>query len=224
MRWLAENWPQVLDLGGSHLAIALPAIVASVVLSVPLGFLAHRRRRLHGPLLSALGILYAIPSLPLLVVIPTLLGTGLRSPINMVLALTAYGVAILVRQVSDAFDAVPGDVVESADAAGFGRWRRFWQVELPLAVPVIAAGLRVVIVSTISLVTVGAVIGVHSLGTLFTDGFQRGIIGEVVTGLLATVILALVLDGLSVAGTRLLTPWTRPGVERAAPTGKGGAR
>lgn len=211
MRWLDSAWPQVLDLTVSHLVIALPAIALSVVLAVPLGFLAHRRRRLHGPLLALLGILYAIPSLPLLIMIPAAIGTGLRSPVNMVLALTLYGIAILVRQVSDAFDAVPSDTLESADAAGFGPWRRFWQVELPLAAPVIASGARVVVVSTISLVTVGAVIGVHSLGTLFTDGFQRGLPAEVLTGLVGTLVLALILDGLTVLLTRLVTPWTHPG-------------
>lgn len=209
MTWLSHNLGWVGTLALSHLGIAVPAILATLLVSLPLGWVAHRHRGLGGPLLSGLGVLYAIPSLPLLVVVPALVGTGLRSPVNMVVVLTVYGVAVLVRQVAQAFDAVPADVVRSAEAAGFTPAQRLWRIELPLAVPVIAAGMRVVVVSTISLVTVGAVIGVQSLGTLFTDGFQRGIVAEVATGLLATLALALVLDSATVLIARLLTPWTR---------------
>ena len=94
-------------------------------------------------------------------------------------------------------------------ALGLGRWRRFWGVELPLAVPVLVAGLRVVSASTVSLLTVGALVGVRSLGFLFTDGFQRRIVEEQVVGVAATLLLALVFDLAIVASGRLLTPWNR---------------
>ncbi len=209
MNWLGQNWSQVFSLGWRHLQIAVPAIFFALLLAVIFGWLAHRYRQVHGPLLGVLGIMYAVPSLPLLIAVPALIGTGLRSPVNMVLVLTFYGVAVMVRQVSDGFDSVPKDALISAEACGFSSWQRFWKVELPLAIPVITAGLRVVVVSTISLVTVGAVIGIQSLGTLFTDGFQRGLVAEVVTGLAAVVVLALLLDALVVMGSALLTPWTR---------------
>ena len=193
----------------THLSLAVPAIVLSVLVAVPLGWLAHRNRRVHGPLLTAVGLLYAIPSLALFILVPSLFGFSIRSDANIIVVLAIYGVAILVRTCADAFDAVPADVRQAADACGYSRWKRFWSVDLPLAVPVTMAGVRVVVVSTISLVTVGSVIGVQSLGTLFTDGFQRGIVPEVLTGLVLTVLLAVAMDALCVLLERLLTPWNR---------------
>lgn len=211
MNWFALNWSSVYSLAVTHVALALPAILAALLLAVPLGRLATSYPRIGGPLLSAFALVYALPSLPLLVVVPVIIGTGLRDPINMVAVLTLYGVAILVGQCARAFRDLPPDVIESADAMGMGVWRRFYSVELPLALPVVMSGLRVVTASTVSLVTVGAVIGVKSLGTLFTDGFQRGLIAEVVTGVVATVLLALALDLLIVLLTRVATPWRHTG-------------
>ena len=129
---------------------------------------------------------------------------------NLVIALTLYGIAVIVRTAADAFDSVDRDVRQSATAVGYSAVGRFWGVELPLAGPVLLSGLRVVIVSTVSLATVGAVIGVQSLGSLFTDGFQRGIQAEIVTGIVATIVLALALDWAGVLIGRLLMPWSRP--------------
>ena len=147
----------------------------------------------------------------MLVVIPVIVGIALRSELNIIIVLALYGIAVLIRQVANAFTSLPASVLESADAAGMSSWRKFIGVELPLALPVIIAGVRVVVVSTVSLVTVGAFIGIRSLGTLFTDGFQRGLVSEVLAGLVATVLVALVLDALTIAVGALLTPWTRPG-------------
>ncbi|WP_076465415.1 ABC transporter permease [Actinomyces mediterranea] len=209
MTWLNQNWGLIAELTLTHLSIALPAILASIALAIPLGWWAQRSKRAGGALLTGLSVLYAIPSLPMLIAIPVIVGVALRSNLNMIIVLTVYGVAVLVRQVAEAFTAVPSAVLESADAAGFAPMRRFWTVELPLALPVIVAGVRVVIVSTVSLVTVGAFIGVRSLGTLFTDGFQRGLVSEVVCGLVATVLLALALDLIAIGVGYAATPWTR---------------
>ena len=206
MNWLTSSWALIGDLIGAHLAIALPAIIASILIAVPVGAWAQRSKIIGRPVLSFLSILYAVPSLPLLVVIPVILGIALRSRMNMVIVLTIYGVAVLIRQCAQAFAALPEDVLESADALGMSVLRRFFTVELPLAIPVIVAGSRVVITSTVSLVTVGAFIGVRSLGTLFTDGFQRGLTIEVVAGLVLTIALALVLELLAVACGAVLTP------------------
>ena len=210
MTWLSSNWGVIGSLTLSHLWIALPAIVLSVLLSVPIARWAAFSRR-GGWVLSALSALYAVPSLPLLIVIPVIVGVALRSPINMVIVLTLYGVAVLVRQVAEGFRAIPRATMQAANACGYSLPRRFVEVELPLATPVIVAGTRVVATSTVSLVTVGAFIGVRSLGTLFTDGFQRGITAEVVAGLVATVLLALVIDALIQGIGWALTPWTRRG-------------
>lgn len=211
MTWLSSNWGVIGSLTLSHLWIALPAIVLSVLLSVPIARWAAFSRR-GDWVLSALSALYAVPSLPLLIVIPVIVGVALRSPINMVIVLTLYGVAVLVRQVAEGFRAIPRATLQAANACGYSLLRRFVEVELPLATPVIVAGTRVVATSTVSLVTVGAFIGVRSLGTLFTDGFQRGLVAEVVAGLVATVLLALVIDALVQGIGWALTPWTRRGL------------
>jgi osmoprotectant transport system permease protein len=195
--------------------LSVPAIILSFVVSVPIGWLAHRYRWSRGVLLSLCALLYAVPSLALFIALPAITGLSLRSPLNLVIALTLYGIAVIVRTAADAFDAVEADVLQSATAVGYSAAGRFWGVQLPLAGPVLLSGLRVVIVSTVSLATVGAVIGVPSLGSLFTDGFQRGIEVEIVTGIIATIALALALDWASVAIGRLLMPWSRPGATTA---------
>lgn len=210
MTWLSSNGGLIGSLTLAHLWIALPAIALSVLISVPIARWAAFSRR-GGWVLSALSALYAVPSLPLLIVIPVIVGVALRSPINMIIVLTLYGVAVLVRQVAEGFRAIPRTTLQAANACGYSLPRRFVEVELPLATPVIVAGTRVVATSTVSLVTVGAFIGVRSLGTLFTDGFQRGITAEVVAGLVATVLLALVIDALIQGIGWALTPWTRRG-------------
>lgn len=210
MTWLSSSWWLIAELTLAHLRIALPAILLSVALSVPVARWAARSRR-GGWALSALSTLYAVPSLSLLVVIPVIVGVALRSPANMIIVLTLYGVAVLVRQAAEGFRAIPRATLRAASACGYSPARRFLEVELPLATPVIVAGARVVATSTVSLVTVGAFIGLRSLGTLFTDGFQRGIVAEVVAGLVATVLLALALDALVAAIGWALTPWARRG-------------
>lgn len=209
MTWLTHNWHQVLDLLWTHLSLAVPAILLSALIAVPLGRLAFRMPRGGGLMLGAATLLYAIPSLPMLVIIPAIVPTQLRSPVTMIIALTVYGTALYVRTSADAFGAVDNSVRDAATAIGYAPRALFWRVDLPLAVPVLIAGLRVVSVSTIALVTIGALVGIQNLGTLMTDGFQRGIVGEVTVGLLGTVLLALVIDAIILLIGRVLTPWTR---------------
>lgn len=208
MTWLSYAWPQIFSLTWQHLILSVPAILLSILISVPLGWFASRYPRSGGVILSAATLLYAIPGLPMLILIPVLFSTSLRSPVTMVIALTLYGVALLVRTSADSFKAVDSQVRQAATSLGYAKQAMFWRVDLPLAVPVLVSGIRVVTVSTVGLVTVGALIGISSLGTLFTDGFQRGIAAEVITGIVATVLLALFLDSLCLFIGRLLTPWT----------------
>lgn len=209
MRWLTQNWASVLDLFVTHIALTLPAVLVSLLLAVPIGWVASRWRTVRAGVLGTVGALYAVPSLPLFVLVPVLIGTSLRSPVNVVVVLTLYGLALLVSTATDAFSATPVAARDAATALGYSTWGRFWAIELPLAVPVLVAGLRVVVVSTVSLATVGALIGVGSLGSLLTDGFQRGVVGEIVTGVAATVVLALVLDGCCVLARNVVAPWSR---------------
>lgn len=209
MNWVIENLPLIGQRTLEHLALSVPPIILSFVISVPIGWLANRYRWSRGVLLTVLGLLYAIPSLPLFVILPVVLGTGIRDSVNVVVALTLYGIALMVRTTADALGSVSGDVTQSATAMGFSPWTRFWRVDLPLAGPVLLAGIRVVAVSTVSLVTVGAVLGIKSLGLLFTDGLQRNIVAEVAAGMVATIALALLIDFALVLVGRLLMPWTR---------------
>lgn len=209
MTWLTMNWQQVVGLIWAHLALSVPAIAISVVVAIPIGRLAYRKPAIGGSLLSITSLLYAIPALPVLIIIPAVFGFSLRSSWTMIIALSVYGVALMVRSAADAFGAVDQKTRDAAVAVGYSPRSIFWTVDLPLATPVLLSGLRVVTVSTIGLVTIGALIGIPSLGSLLTDGFQRGITAEVVTGLLCTVVLALLLDALLLVFGRAITPWNR---------------
>lgn len=216
MTWLLNNGELIGQLVVAHLLIAVPPIILSFVISVPIGWVANRFSWTRATLLTVLGLLYAIPSLPLFIVLPLILGTGLRDSINLVVALTLYGIALMVRTTADGLSAVDSDIRQSATAVGFSVRSQFFRVELPLAGPVLLAGIRVVAVSTISLTTVGAVIGVDSLGALFTDGFQRGIAAEILTGIVLTIIIALGIDALLVIIGRVLMPWVAVNSGRVA--------
>lgn len=228
MNWLVNNYEAILPLLLNHLKLSALPIAIGFVLSIPLGWLAWRFRMTRGILLTVAGLLYTIPSLALFTALPSLLGLPYISESPVIIGLTIYAVAIMARSASDAFGSVDAGVRQSATAVGYSSWQRFWQVELPLAGPVLLAGLRVVAVSTIALVTVGAIVGVKSLGYFFTDGYQRHILFEVLTGLVLTMVLALLIDALLVLTGRIALPWSRvsPAVRRRrvlAPAGQGGA-
>src|SRR5689334_22267143 len=209
MTWVLGNLPRIGGLLLQHLAFALPPVVIGLVLAVPLGWLANRTAVGRTLTINVAGLLYTIPSLALFVLLPLVLGTRILDPANVVVTLTIYTVALLVRTVADALSAVPPVVVNSATAMGYTPFRRFVSVGLPLSVPVIVAGLRVAAVSSISLVTVGAVIGFGGLGAMFTDGFQRDIPQEILAGIVLVLLLALVVDGALLLLGRVLTPWER---------------
>ncbi len=213
--WIPRNSERIVDLTATHMTLALIPVALGLALSIPLGWLASRSRVARSILIPATGILYTIPSLALFVVLPGILGTKILDPLNLVVALTIYTVALLVRSVADALSAVPGHVIDAATAMGYRAPRRFAAVELPLALPVLVAGLRVATVSNVSLVSVGALIGVGGLGELFTEGFQRNFPTEIITGIALIVALALLADALLLAAGKLLTPWTRVGVGAA---------
>ncbi|RNE59464.1 ABC transporter permease [Cryobacterium tepidiphilum] len=209
MNWVWVNLDLVAGRTLDHLVLTVPPIILTFLIAVPLGTIAHRYRATRGVILTAGGLLYAVPSLPLFIMLPAIVGTSIRSPLNLIIALTLYGIALMVRVVADALASVDTGVRQSAIGVGFSPGSVFWRVDLPLAGPVLLAGMRVVAVSTVSLATVGAVIGVQSLGSLFTDGFQRGIQEEIVAGIVATVLLAVLFDAALVGLGRLLMPWQR---------------
>jgi osmoprotectant transport system permease protein len=207
VNWLFSNLDLVWALTLEHIRLSAIPIALGFVIAVPLGWVAWRYRWSRGTILTLVGLLYTIPSLALFVLLPPILGISFLSEINVIIALTIYAVALMVRSATDALSSVEADVRASATAVGYAGWGRFWSVELPLAGPVLLAGLRVVSVSTVSLLTVGVLIGTNSLGYLFTNGLQRGIAVEIVTGIIVTMLVALLFDLILVLLGRLLMPW-----------------
>ncbi|KGN40251.1 ABC transporter permease [Knoellia aerolata] len=215
MTWVNDHWGDIFTLARSHVWLAGVPLILGLLIALPLGWAARRWSRLYPVLISTSGLLYTIPSLALFVLMPIILGTKVLDPVNVVVAMTIYTVALLVRTVADGLGSVPDHVLQAARAMGYGGLRRFFGVELPLAVPVIAAGLRVAAVSNVSIVSVASLIGVPQLGNLLTDGYDRFITAEIIAGIVACVVLALVFDGLILLGERLLTPWRRAQVVRS---------
>jgi osmoprotectant transport system permease protein len=209
--WLRDHIGEVLGLAVQHTYLAGLPLILGLLMALPLGWLARRYKGLYPVLIIGTGLLYTIPSLALFIILPFLLGTQVLDPRNVVIAMTIYTVALLVRTVADGLGSVPEAVNQSATAMGYKRGRRFISVELPLAVPVISAGLRVAAVSNVSIVSVATLIGVEQLGSLFTDGFNRAFMEPIVVGVVACVLLALAFDGAILGLTRLATPWQRVG-------------
>jgi osmoprotectant transport system permease protein len=209
MTWILGNLPLIGALTLEHLRQSMPPIVLGFVLSVPLGWVAFRYRRVRGFVLTSTGLLYTIPSIALLGLLPGILGISALSELNLTIALTIYAIAIMVRSVTDGLASVDPDIRQAATAMGMGPVRRFFTVDFPLAGPVLLAGLRVTAVSTIALATVGIFIGVTNLGYLFTNGYQRRIIPEILAGVLTVMLLALVLDLILLLAGRALMPWSR---------------
>ena len=217
MTWFLEHLDLVGEYAWRHAYLAIVPLILGLLLAIPLGWLARRVRWLRTPIVAGSGLLYTLPSLAVFILLPGLIGTQILDPLNVLIAMTVYTIALLVRTVVDGLDSVPQEVRLATTAMGYRGLRRFAAVELPLAVPVITAGLRVAAVSNVSIVSVAAIIGVQQLGSLFTDGFNRAFLAPIVVGLVACVALALFLDLLIVWGSRVLTPWART-------AGAGGSR
>lgn len=207
--YLSNNSETVLAALRQHIALALIPVLLGFLIALPIGYLGVRFPWLYHPLVNVAGVLYSIPSLALFVFLPVVLGTKILSPLNIVVALTIYTVALMARTVADGLRSVDRLVTESATAMGYRRTRRLFDVELPVALPVILAGLRVATVSNVSLVSVGALIGIGGLGQLFTRGFQLFYIEPILVGVILSVLLAGVADLIIVLIQRAVTPWTR---------------
>ncbi len=207
--WIQNNLPDIASFLGQHVLLAVLPVLAALVIALPLGYLVFRTGKGANPILAVLGVIYSIPSLALFVALPVLLGTRILDPVNVVVALTIYSVALLVRSVVDGLRSVPRDVKQSASAVGFSRWGRLLRVELPLAMPVVFAGLRVVTVSNIALVTVAVLVASGGLGQLFIRGYSSIFYTPLIVGLVLTVALALLADAIILLIQRGTLPWVR---------------
>jgi osmoprotectant transport system permease protein len=209
MTWIGDNLALIWDQLSEHIYLAILPVIFGLIIAIPLGYVATRFAWLANPLIALGGVLYSLPSIALFIVLPVILGTRVLDRINIIIALTIYAVSLLIRNVIDGLRSVPPEVRQAAIAVGYGPARRLLTIDLPIAVPVIFAGLRVVTVANISMVSVGAVIGIGGLGELFTLGFQKDFLTPVVVGVVLSLLLALLADLLIVTLQRFLTPWAR---------------
>jgi osmoprotectant transport system permease protein len=184
------------------------AVGVGLLIAAPVALVARRWRWLESPILYITGILYTIPSLALLAFL--VYWTGL-SVLTAEIALVSYTLLILIRNIIAGLDGVPSEVLEAAEGMGYSRTRQLVRVELPLALPVIVAGIRIAVVTTIGLVTVTAIIGLGGLGQLILDGLIRDFRTEIVVGSVLSVALAVVADLSLVGLQRVAIPWSRAG-------------
>lgn len=207
-------WPKLVE----HMRLAYLSILIGLAIALPLGLACARWGRLYPPVLTGVNVLYAVPSIALFFLM--LPYTGF-SDWTAIVPLSLYTLVILLPNVVDGLRQVPDHVRQAAVAMGFGPLRRLLTVEMPVAVPVIIAGLRVASVATISMVSVASLVGLGGLGQLIlSDGFRRQFDAPIVVGIVLVVLLAFVTDALLVIAQYLLTPWTRgsggPGRARRA--------
>ena len=210
--WLERNafgGMNIAGLLGEHALLAIVPVLAALLAAIPLGYLVFRTGRAANPFLAVFGVIYSIPSLALFVALPLVLSTSILSSINVAVALAIYSLTLLVRSVVDGLRSVPVHVKQSATAMGYGSFARLIRVELPLAMPVIFAGLRVATVSNIALVSVAAVVGGGALGKLFDRGLASRFYTPLIAGLVLSLLLALVADALILLLQRHSLPWAR---------------
>jgi osmoprotectant transport system permease protein len=209
VHYLVTHLPAAWMLTVIHLRLSLVPVLAGLAIALPWGVLAWRRAPLRRLTTVTASVVFTIPSLALFVVLPLLIPTRILDEANVIVALTLYTTALMVRVVLEALDAVPQQVRDAASAIGYRPITRLLKVELPLSIPVLVAGLRVVVVTNISMVSVGAVIGIGGLGTWFTEGYQANKSDQIVAGIIAILMLAFVVDILILLAGQLATPWAR---------------
>jgi osmoprotectant transport system permease protein len=203
--WVVDNLDVLARRVGEQLYITAIAVLVGLALSFALALLVRRFPRLYGPVLGAAGLFYSIPSIALFVLLIPITGLSL---LTAEIALVGYTVVILVRNIVAGLRSVPADVIEAASGMGYTSSQRLWRVELPIAVPVIVAGLRVATVTTMGLVTIASLIGSGGLGYLIVNrGINARFPTATLTGVALVVILSAILDGLLFLLQRRLTPW-----------------
>lgn len=206
--WIVRNLDEIGQRTFEHVLLTVVAIVIGFAISFGLALLIRRLSWLEGPIIGISGILYAIPSLALFAFLVPF--TGIQNPLTAEIALISYTILILLRNILAGLAAVPRDVIEAADGMGYTPSQRLWRVELPVALPVIVAGLRIATVTIIGLVTVTALIGLGGLGYLIVDvGYRRFFLTATIVGSVGAVLLAVLADRGFVLLQHALTPWAR---------------
>jgi osmoprotectant transport system permease protein len=205
--YLQANSDTLLDALGKHVQLTVVSVVIATAISIPLGVLAARSRVLSAAILSVSGVMYTVPSLAVFALVAPFLGL---SQATVVVGLVMYALLIMVRATLTGLRQVPSEVIDAAGGMGYGQMQLLARVELPLALPSIMTGLRIATVSTVALVTVGAVVGHGGLGGLILTGFRNNLYKpQILTATVLCVLLALVCELVLSTVSRFLTPWTR---------------
>lgn len=204
MSWTLENYDRLLTALVEHVGMVAAALAISLAIALPLGIWSARRPRAYAAVIALTGILYTVPALALFALLIPFMGLGTAPAI---LALVLYSLLILVRNVGAGLRGVPAEVIDAADGMGFGPWRRLLRIELPLALPVIVAGIRIAVVLQISVATVAAYISAGGLGDIIFQGITQDLGEKIVAGAVVTSLLAVVADeGLRLLERRLEPP------------------
>jgi osmoprotectant transport system permease protein len=205
--WLVDNLDQLARRLGEHLLVTIIAVTVGFLISFALALLIRRHPAIYGPILALSGILYAIPSIALFVLLIPITGLSL---LTAEIALVSYTLVILLRNIVTGLRGVPADVIDAARGMGYTDSQRLWRVELPIALPVIVAGVRIATVTTIGLVTIATLIGMGGLGYLIVNiGVTRRFPTATISGVVIVVLLSTVVDLLLLALQWRLTPWAK---------------
>ena len=216
--WVGDHLDELAFRTLQHLYLTAIAVIVGFAISFVLAVWSIRRRAVYPPIAALAGILYTIPSLALFAALVPV--TGLRSIVTAEFPLVAYTFLIFLRNIVSGFDAVPGEVLEAADGMGYTSRRRLWSVELPLAIPLVIAGIRLATVSTIGLVTITGILGdsLGGLGFFIFEAYRRSFLTETLMGAVPLMVLAVIADVVLVRVQRRLTPWNRPARPSDDPT------
>jgi osmoprotectant transport system permease protein len=188
MNYLIEHYDLVLGVLIEHLKMTSIGLLVSTLVAIPLGIVINRYRWLNTPIMGLLGIFYTIPSLALIILLVPVFGLNETS---VIVALTVYAQVILVRNVVAGLNGIDPAIIEAALGMGMSRWRCWWRIELPLALPVIIAGIRIAAIVTIGIAAIGAKFGAGGLGTLLFEGIAQNRNDKIWTGALVLAALAL---------------------------------
>ncbi len=191
MNWTINNYDRLLTALAEHVALVGMALAISLALAFPLGILSARRPRTYAAVMAVTGILYTVPTLALFALLIPVMGLGTKPAVT---ALVLYSLLILIRNIATGIREVPSDIIEAANGMGFGRWRRLFRVEVPLALPVIVAGIRITIVTQISVATVAAYISAGGLGDIIFQGITQDFGEKVIAGAVVASLLAIIVD------------------------------
>lgn len=205
--YVEQNWRELVSTGTEHLGITVAAIVLACALAIPLALLARRRPGLSGSIIGISGVLYTIPSLALISVLWPVFGLA---PLTVVVALGVYALLIMVRAILVGLAEVAPASVDAAVGMGMADRQLLWKVQAPLALPTVVGGLRIATVSTVGMVTVGALVGYGGYGSMILAGlYENAYHAKIATATFCVVLLALALDGLLLLLEHRVTPWAR---------------